>query len=407
MHVARENMLKELKIQELIAEIMESGNDIRTDIWIDKMVNDIGNYNDQQWFNEQVLFRNLSVSEKEAIEYIVNITKNFDEKLEIIFCEISFSSTREITYDLILEGKGAYINPVKIIFDGSFIEEYLAFDYNEEDYIVDIKNYDMDNSWYADEYLPKEIKESVKKLLELTKENPLQVPIHPQEIVKNILTSNFDPKFLAIIRIEFFRLFRNDSKLKKLFEKNLDTKNYFGIGLCYIFIRELSNGVFYISQKINPSRLYKKVSGGGGIEMNKIMGPGSSYKFYKIEDYDKLFIKLDTIKEAAKKAGMDENKINDADLLLNTLMDLIFLSENSMDEKSDNKKGFDATVNDETKDLLEKLGVPLDTFEQIVPMLADSEMGENISDEKNLKIKAFKLDDLLKIIEDIQNKEKE
>ena len=215
MHVARENMLKELKIQELIAEIMESGNDIRTDIWIDKMVNDIGNYNDQQWFNEQVLFRNLSVSEKEAIEYIVNITKNFDEKLEIIFCEISFSSTREITYDLILEGKGVYINPVKIIFDGSFIEEYLTFEYNEEDHIVDIKNYDMDNSWYADEYLPKEIKESVKKLLELTKENPLQVPINPKEIVKNILTSKFDPKFLALIRIEFLRLFRNDSKLKK------------------------------------------------------------------------------------------------------------------------------------------------------------------------------------------------
>lgn len=407
MHVARENMLKELKIQELIAEIMESGNDIRTDSWIDKMVNDIGNYNDQQWFNEQVLFRNLSVSEKEAIEYIVNITKNFDEKLEIIFCEISFSSTREITYDLILEGKGVYINPVKIIFDGSFIEEYLTFEYNEEDHIVDIKNYDMDNSWYADEYLPKEIKESVKKLLELTKENPLQVPINPKEIVKNILTSNFDPKFLAIIRIEFFRLFRNNSKLKKLIEKNLDTKNYFGIGLCYIFIRELSNGVFYISQKINPSRLYKKVSGGGGIEMNKIMGPGSSYKFYKIEDYDKLFIMLDTIKETAKKAGLDENKINDADLLLNTLMDLIFLSENSMDEKLDNEKGFKATFNDETKDLLEKLGVPLDTFEQIVPMLADSEMDENISDEKNIKIKAFKLDDLLKMIEDIQNKEKE
>ena len=407
MHVARENMLKELKIQELIAEIMESGNDIRTDIWIDKMVNDIGNYNDQQWFNEQVLFRNLSVSEKEAIEYIVNITKNFDEKLEIIFCEISFSSTREITYDLILEGKGAYINPVKIIFDGSFIEEYLTFEYNEEDHIVDIKNYDMDNSWYADEYLPKEIKESVKKLLKLTKEIPLQVPIHPKEIVKNILTSNFDPKFLAIIRIEFFRLFRNDSKLKKLIEKNLNTKNYFSIGLCYTFIRELSNGVFYISQKINPSRLYKKVSGGGGIEMNKIMGPGSSYKFYKIEDYDKLFIKLDTIKEAAKKAGLDENKINDADLLLNTLMDLIFLSENSMGENLDNKKGFEATVNDETKYLLEKLGVPLDTFKQFVPKLADSEMGKNISDEKNLKIKAFKLDDLLKMIEDIQNKEKE
>ena len=407
MHVARENMLKELKIQELIAEIMESGNDIRTDIWIDKMVNDIGNYNDQQWFNEQVLFRNLSVSEKEAIEYIVNITKNFDEKLEIIFCEISFSSTREITYDLILEGKGVYINPVKIIFDGSFIEEYLTFEYNEEDHIVDIKNYDMDNSWYADEYLPKEIKESVKKLLELTKENPLQVPINPKEIVKNILTSKFDPKFLALIRIEFLRLFRNDSKLKKLFEKNLDTKNYFGIGLCYTFIRELSNGVFYISQKINPSRLYKKVNGGGGIEMNKIMGPGSSYKFYKIEDYDKLFIMLDTIKEAAKKAGLDENKINDADLLLNTLMDLIFLSENSMGEKSKNKKEFGVTFKDETKDLLEKLGVPLDTFEQIVPMLADSEIGENISDEKNIKIKAFKLDDLLKMIEDIQNKEKE
>ena len=407
MHVARENMLKELKIQELIAEIMESGNDIRTDIWIDKMVNDIGNYNDQQWFNEQVLFRNLSVSEKEAIEYIVNITKNFDEKLEIIFCEISFSSTREITYDLILEGKGVYINPVKIIFDGSFIEEYLTFEYNEEDHIVDIKNYDMDNSWYADEYLPKEIKESVKKLLELTKENPLQVPINPKEIVKNILTSKFDPKFLALIRIEFLRLFRNDSKLKKLFEKNLDTKNYFGIGLCYTFIRELSNGVFYISQKINPSRLYKKVNGGGGIEMNKIMGPGSSYKFYKIEDYDKLFIMLDTIKEAAKKAGLDENKINDADLLLNTLMDLIFLSENSMGEKSKNKKEFGVTFKDETKDLLEKLGVPLDTFEQIVPMLVDSEMGENISDEKNIKIKAFKLDDLLKMIEDIQNKEKE
>ena len=32
MHVARENMLKELKIQELIAEIMKSGNDIQTDI---------------------------------------------------------------------------------------------------------------------------------------------------------------------------------------------------------------------------------------------------------------------------------------------------------------------------------------------------------------------------------------
>lgn len=405
MYVAKENMLKELKIQELITEIMESGNDIRTDSWIDKMVNEIGNYNDQHWFNEQVLFRNLSVSEKEAIEYIVNITKNFDEKLKIIFCEISFSSTSKITYDLILEGKGIYINPVKIIFDGSFIEEYLAFDYNEEDYIVDIKNYDMNNSWYADEYLPKEIKESVKKLLELTKENPLQVPINPKEIVKNILTSNFDPKFLAIIRIEFFRLFRNNSKLKKLIEKNLDTKNYFGIGLCYTFIRELSNGVFYISQKINPSRLYKKVS--GGIEMNKIMGPGSSYKFYKIEDYDKLFIKLDTIKEAAKKAGMDENKINDADLLLNTLMDLIFLSENSMGEKSENEKGFKTTFNNETKDLLEKLGVPLDIFEQIVPMLEDSEMGENISDEKNIKIKAFKLDDLLKMIEDIQNKEKE
>ena len=141
--------------------------------------------------------------------------------------------------------------------------------------------------------------------------------------------------------------------------------------------------------------------------MNKIMGPGSSYKFYKIEDYDKLFIMLDTIKEAAKKAGLDENKINDADLLLNTLMDLIFLSENSMGEKSKNKKEFGVTFKDETKDLLEKLGVPLDTFEQIVPMLVDSEMGENISDEKNIKIKAFKLDDLLKMIEDIQNKEKE
>ena len=407
MHPSKENMMKELKIQELIAEIMESGNDIRTENWIDKMVNEIGNYNGQHWFNEQVLFRNLSVSEKEAIEYIVDTTKNFDEKLKIIFCEISFSSTSEITYDLILEGKGVYIDPVKIIFDGSFIEEYLAFDYNEEDHIVDIKNYDMEDSWYADEYLPKEIKESVKKLLKLTKENPLQVPIHPKEMVKNLLTSNFDPKFLALIRLEFFRLFRNNSKLKKLIEKNLDTKNYFGIILCYIFIRELTNGVFYISQKINPSRLYKKVSSGGEIEMNKIMGPGSSYKFYKIEDYDKLFIKLDTIKEAAKKAGIDENKISEADLLLNTLMDLIFLSENSMDEKSDNKKGFDATVNDETKDLLEKLGVSLDTFEQIVPMLEDSEMGENISDEKNIKIKAFKLDDLLKMIEDIQNKEKE
>ena len=406
MHVARENMLKELKIQELIAEIMESGNDIRTENWIDKMVNEIGNYNGQHWFNEQVLFRNLSVSEKEAIEYIVDTTKNFDEKLEIIFCEISFSSTSEITYDLILEGKGVYIDPVKIIFDGSFIEEYLAFDYNEEDHIVDIKNYDMEDSWYADEYLPKEIKESVKKLLKLTKENPLQVPIHPKEMVKNLLTSNFDPKFLALIRLEFFRLFRNNSKLKKLIEKNLDTKNYFGIILCYIFIRELTNGVFYISQKINPSRLYKKVSSGGEIEMNKIMGPGSSYKFYKIEDYDKLFIKLDTIKDTAKKAGLDENEIKEADLLLNTLMDLIFISENLADTKTSNGE-MEISTNKKTKELLENLGVPLDTFEQIVPMLADSEMGENISDEKNIKIKAFKLDDLLKMIEDIQNKEKE
>lgn len=406
MYPSKENMMKELKIQELIAEIMESGNDIRTENWIDKMVNEIGNYNGQHWFNEQVLFRNLSVSEKEAIEYIVDTTKNFDEKLEIIFCEISFSSTSEIIYDLILEGKGVYIDPVKIIFDGSFIEEYLAFDYNEEDHIVDIKNYNMEDSWYADEYLPKEIKESVKKLLKLTKENPLQVPIHPKEMVKNILTSNFNPKFLAIIRIEFFRLFRNNSKLKKLIEKNLDTKNYFGIILCYIFIRELSNGVFYISQKINPSRLYKKVSSGGEIEMNKIMGPGSSYKFYKIEDYDKLFIKLDTIKNTAKKAGLDENEIKEADLLLNTLMDLIFISENLADTKTSNGE-MEISTNKKTKELLENLGVPLDTFEQIVPMLADSEMGENISDEKNIKIKAFKLDDLLKMIEDIQNKEKE
>ena len=406
MYPSKENMMKELKIQELIAEIMESGNDIRTENWIDKMVNEIGNYNGQHWFNEQVLFRNLSVSEKEAIEYIVDTTKNFDEKLEIIFCEISFSSTSEITYDLILEGKGVYIDPVKIIFDGSFIEEYLAFDYNEEDHIVDIKNYDMEDSWYADEYLPKEIKESVKKLLKLTKENPLQVPIHPKEMVKNLLTSNFDPKFLALIRLEFFRLFRNNSKLKKLIEKNLDTKNYFGIILCYIFIRELTNGVFYISQKINPSRLYKKVSSGGEIEMNKIMGPGSSYKFYKIEDYDKLFIKLDTIKDTAKKAGLDENEIKEADLLLNTLMDLIFISENLADTKTSNGE-MEISTNKKTKELLENLGVPLDTFEQIVPMLADSEMGENISDEKNIKIKAFKLDDLLKMIEDIQNKEKE
>ena len=406
MYPSKENMMKELKIQELIAEIMESGNDIRTENWIDKMVNEIGNYNGQHWFNEQVLFRNLSVSEKEAIEYIVDTTKNFDEKLEIIFCEISFSSTSEITYDLILEGKGVYINPVKIIFDGSFIEEYLAFDYNEEDHIVDIKNYDMEDSWYADEYLPKEIKESVKKLLKLTKENPLQVPIHPKEMVKNLLTSNFDPKFLALIRLEFFRLFRNNSKLKKLIEKNLDTKNYFGIILCYIFVRELTNGVFYISQKINPSRLYKKVSSGGEIEMNKIMGPGSSYKFYKIEDYDKLFIKLDTIKDTAKKAGLDENEIKEADLLLNTLMDLIFISENLADTKTSNGE-MEISTNKKTKELLENLGIPLDTFEQIVPKLADSEMGENISDEKNIKIKAFKLDDLLKMIEDIQNKEKE
>ena len=406
MYPSKENMMKELKIQELITEIMESGNDIRTENWINKMVNEIGNYNGQHWFNEQVLFRNLSVSEKEAIEYIVDTTKNFDEKLEIIFCEISFSSTSEITYDLILEGKGIYIDPVKIIFDGSFIEEYLAFDYNEEDYIVDIKNYDMDNSWNADEYLPKEIKESVKKLLELTKENPLQVPIHPKEMVKNILTNNFDPKFLALIRVEFFRLFRNNSKLKKLIEKNLNTKNYFGIILCYIFIRELSNGVFYISQKINPSRLYKKVSSGGKIEMNKIMGPDSSYKFYKIEDYDKLFIKLDTIKDAAKKAGLDENEIKEADLLLNTLMDLIFISAKFSDTKTSNEE-MEISTNKKTKELLENLGIPLDTFEQIVPMLADSEMGENISDEKNIKIKAFKLDDLLKMIEDIQNKEKE
>ena len=406
MYPSKENMMKELKIQELIAEIMESGNDIRTENWIDKMVNEIGNYNGQHWFNEQVLFRNLSVSEKEAIEYIVDTTKNFNEKLEIIFCEISFSSTSEITYDLILEGKGVYINPVKIIFDGSFIEEYLAFDYNEEDHIVDIKNYDMEDSWYADEYLPKEIKESVKKLLKLTKENPLQVPIHPKEMVKNLLTSNFDPKFLALIRLEFFRLFRNNSKLKKLIEKNLDTKNYFGIILCYIFVRELTNGVFYISQKINPSRLYKKVSSGGEIEMNKIMGPGSSYKFYKIEDYDKLFIKLDTIKDTAKKAGLDENEIKEADLLLNTLMDLIFISENLADTKTSNGE-MEISTNKKTKELLENLGIPLDTFEQIVPKLADSEMGENISDEKNIKIKAFKLDDLLKMIEDIQNKEKE
>lgn len=406
MYPSKENMMKELKIQELIAEIMESGNDIRTENWIDKMVNEIGNYNGQHWFNEQVLFRNLSVSEKEAIEFIVDTTKNFNEKLEIIFCEISFSSTSEITYDLILEGKGIYIDPVKIIFDGSFIEEYLAFDYNEEDHIVDIKNYDMEDSWYADEYLPKEIKESVKKLMKLTKENPLQVPIHPKEMVKNILTNNFDPKFLALIRLEIFRLFRNNSKLKKLIEKNLDTKNYFSIVLCYIFIRELSNGVFYISQKINPSRLYKKVRSGGEIEMNKIMGPGSSYKFYKIEDYDKLFIKLDTIKDAAKKAGLDENEIKEADLLLNTLMDLIFISENLADTKTSNGE-MEISTNKKTKELLENLGIPLDTFEQIVPMLEDSEMGENISDEKNIKIKAFKLDDLLKMIEDIQNKEKE
>lgn len=406
MYPSKENMMKELKIQELIAEIMESGNDIRTENWIDKMVNEIGNYNGQHWFNEQILFRNLSVSEKEAIEYIVDTTKNFNEKLEIIFCEISFSSTSEITYDLILEGKGIYIDPVKIIFDGSFIEEYLAFDYNEEDHIVDIKNYDMEDSWYADEYLPKEIKESVKKLMKLTKENPLQVPIHPKEMVKNILTNNFDPKFLALIRLEIFRLFRNNSKLKKLIEKNLDTKNYFSIILCYIFIRELSNGVFYISQKINPSRLYKKVRSGGEIEMNKIMGPGSSYKFYKIEDYDKLFIKLDTIKDAAKKAGLDENEIKEADLLLNTLMDLIFISENLADTKTSNGE-MEISTNKKTKELLENLGIPLDAFEQIVPMLADSEMGENISDEKNIKIKAFKLDDLLKMIEDIQNKEKE
>ena len=398
---SREDMLKEMQIMELMKEILESQSDVKTEAWSKGLTTEMDN---PEWFKEEVVFQGIAKDEKIGLEKILEleVCKN---NIEIIFNEISFKSSthNEQRFDMIIKGLGEYIHPLKIMFGGSFVEEYIAFTYQEDDYILTPEQVESYNdSWGNDNVIPKDIKDNIRKFIALAGENPLQMPLNPKEVVGYTKRfNNFQSNALALFRIECFRLFSHDREFKYLFREVLSGHNRFGLGMVYNLIREVSFFLMMENQMKKDSELFTKLKGPRGPKetirkANKKLSIESSVKFFVTDKIDKILSIFWESMEEAEKLQISENKIDEAKTIMSYLVDKLFIDEDEEEIGESDGKGFH--LGDNAEEVFEKFGI---TSEQLDSISKDE------MEKGDIKVKSVRLEDLLKLIDQAQKEKKD
>lgn len=210
----KKEMLKNEKIDSLINKIQEYANELN----ISKFIEDIekkAKFKTKKplaSFKNQIIFVGISKELQEIIMDTINLLRSINKIYNGIEIKslVSFDTkdSDNIKIDLILEGDHYTIEPLKFIFDGIELGEYLAFYNSEEDPIFEVSDLKMDYApWVNKKYLGENLQKVTREFINLTGECPLQTPINPLELIN---LGNRNTNLLASFRISLKGIFKFD-----------------------------------------------------------------------------------------------------------------------------------------------------------------------------------------------------
>lgn len=210
----KKEVLKNEKIDSLMNKIQEYAGELNITKFIEDMEKKAKFKTKKPLvsFKNQILFIGISKELQEIIMDTINSLKSINKiynKIEVKSL-VSFDTkdSDNIKIDLILEGDHYVLEPLKFIFDGIELGEYLAFYHNEEDPSFEIGDLKIDYApWVNKKYLGENLQKVTKEFINLVGECPLQTPINPLELIN---LDNKNTNLLAHFRISLKRIFKFD-----------------------------------------------------------------------------------------------------------------------------------------------------------------------------------------------------
>lgn len=118
-------------------------------------------------------------------------------------------------YDIIVTGSSLELWCLLTIYEGQWLEEYVAFNYDPLNPNID-KKYLPKDSWDQDKYIPSTLKDKIKEIMSLMKHsrNPVHLPLHPVEMAWCISREKHF-RNLSTFRIMVFKLLKLSPKFIK------------------------------------------------------------------------------------------------------------------------------------------------------------------------------------------------
>lgn len=260
-------MKKKQRIQELAEEVQEEADAINLMTFV--------KYKYSKMTPEQLnkvkasaIFQNLPAQGVEEIKDIVKKQAKLcpGQKMKVIdlgpsfisepkFIEIDYSVDID-EYDLIVTGNTLDLWCLLTIYEGQWLEEYAAFNYDPKNPNLD-KKYLPKDSWDQDIYLPKQLKNKIKEIMELMNKdrNPIHLPLHPAEMAWSI-TNKKHFQNLSDVRVAVFRFMATTTK----FYKN-DIATFEDRFMFFRFLYMVNLTVLAMDKRINKTPEGKLVTG--------------------------------------------------------------------------------------------------------------------------------------------------
>ena len=267
-----ETINKIARIKELALEIPKMSDQILLNDYIIKSgINDLPDDILFRKYNQvKIILLEIKYSDINDIRLILEKSVSSKAKIKILgpsFIKEPFllwndSYNQDIPYDIIIQGNAIEMWAINMLYHGMWFEEYLAFTY-------DSKNPDIDKnlvikSWNQDKFIPKEIKDKVRELKELTGKCAVHLPIIPVEMEFNI-RRRINTDSIRMFKVDVYKSLNINDMISNSINSYKDKEDFFNMLIKLITIignnpkLEIDRDGYFIAN--NELQLYKKTVG--------------------------------------------------------------------------------------------------------------------------------------------------
>lgn len=280
----REEIIKQNRIMELAEDVSNSTDLVKLTEYVDDTYGDL-DFSKLKSKKTKSFFTELPDYKFNDMK---NVIKDLGLKIKIINLGPTFpkkpmwNMTLQNKYDIMLEGNPTDLWPMNIIFNGMWLEEFLAFIEDESDPILDKKF--KGKSWHVDKYIDPDLKAKVRELNTLTGAARISLPIVPLEMAvlkaKDLNFSN-----IAQFKIEIFKSVTIGKELEDSLRSLTSKKDFYSflyfvvdaIGTQQEPLTRNTDGYFIAGKEIRVVyKLFSEMTSKINKEFNSMKNIGSS-----------------------------------------------------------------------------------------------------------------------------------